>query len=147
VSQAICIDDQLAIGPQPSEADLKQLAQEGYKTVINLRVSNEDEQMPAPEEEGDRVRGLSMEYLHLPVTLKQVRPEQVDNFRHAVEQLPKPIYVHCASGKRAGAFATMAVASRQGWSANDALEHARRKGCPLDKPELAELVQSYVERQ
>jgi protein tyrosine phosphatase (PTP) superfamily phosphohydrolase (DUF442 family) len=54
----------LAIGDQPTEADLEALKREGYVGVVNLRNDGEPEQPLGTAAEGERVRALGMEYLH-----------------------------------------------------------------------------------
>ena len=82
------INDQLTVGAQPTEEQLKQLAEEGFKSVVNLRMSGEKEQPLSPDEEGEKVRDLGLEYVHIPVPMTAMQPEQVDRFRKEVKRLP-----------------------------------------------------------
>ena len=70
----IRIKDQLTIGAQPTEEQLKHLAEEGFKSVVNLRMPGEEEQPLSPDEEGEKVRALGMEYLHIPSGRSSVLP-------------------------------------------------------------------------
>ncbi|MFQ6020072.1 MAG: beta-lactamase hydrolase domain-containing protein, partial [Dehalococcoidia bacterium] len=118
----IRIDDQLTIGAQPTEEQLKHLAKEGFRSVVNLRMPGEEEQPLSPEEEGEKVRALEIEYLHIPVSKKAMQPEQVDSFRQEIRRLPEPVFVHCHLGKRAGALAMMHTACEAGISGDQTLE-------------------------
>ncbi len=135
----------IAVGAQPSVEDILQLAREGVKTVINLRVENESDDQLSPFEEGQIVRDAGMEYLHIPVIASQVREGQVDEFCNAVEKLPRPIFVHCAKGKRAAALATMYQAVQEGWSGKKMIAHAEELGFPYDDPNLARFAREYVD--
>jgi uncharacterized protein (TIGR01244 family) len=135
----------LTVGAQPTTQEISQLAREGFKTVINLRVENEQEGQLSPMEEGQTVRDAGMEYLHIPVIGNQIREGQVDEFTNAVESLPKPIYVHCAKGKRAGLFSTMHCAVKDGLSGKQTLARAKETGIEIDDANLERFVKEYVE--
>lgn len=140
------LSDHISVGAQPSEEQLRKMAEEGIKTVVNLRTAGEEDQPFSPEEEGERVRALGMEYLHIPVSSKEPRAEQVDQFRVEVPQLPGPVFVHCAKGKRAGAFAMMHQAVEAGWSGDETLEKAEQMGFECDVPALKDFVRDYIDK-
>lgn len=146
MQESMKINDAVTVGGQPDEGRLAELARAGFKSVVNLRTHGEQEQLLAPEEEGERVRALGMDYVHLPVSTKDMRPEQVDEFRERLAALPKPAFVHCHRGKRAGAFVMMGVAVEQGMSGDQTLQQAERMGFQCDQPELKEFVKGYVDR-
>ena len=45
----------------PSEGDLRALAEDGYKAVVNLRCQDEADQPLAPDREGEVVASLGLE--------------------------------------------------------------------------------------
>lgn len=139
------ITDGLSVGGQPSQDGLRRLAEEGVKTVVNLRTTGEKDQPLSPEEEGQQVGELGMRYVHIPVSMKSLEPEQVERFRAELKNSPFPVFVHCASGKRAGAFAMMATAVEAGMSGEDTLKQAESMGFKCDVPELKEFVTSFVD--
>ncbi len=106
------ISDQVSAGPQPSADEIRNLSQQGFRTVVNFRTEGEEEQPLSPQAEGEKVRSAGMEYLHLPVSMKAMGPELVDQFREKYPSLPKPVFAHCKSGKRAGAMVMMNMARR-----------------------------------
>ena len=65
----------------PSEGDLRALAEDGYKAVVNLRCQDEADQPLAPDREGEVVASLGLEYCHLPVAGGTISDELVDEFR------------------------------------------------------------------
>ncbi len=143
--QSKAINSEMSIGPQPSESDIQELAGQGVKTVINLRVDNEAEDQLSPIDEGQMARDAGMEYLHIPVIGNQIREGQVDEFRNAVDNLPKPIYVHCAKGKRAAVFAVMDEAVRKRRSGKEALARASELGYEVDNANLQKFVKEYID--
>lgn len=141
---ATFLADDMAAGPQPTPEELDLLAEGGFRTVVNLRRSGESDQRLSPEEEGDRVRALDMDYFHLPVDPEAPEPSEVERFRSALDDLPGPAYVHCDDGGRAGAFAAMREAVRRGVSGEEALRRARRYGYEYDE-KMEALVRDYVD--
>lgn len=140
------INDHLTVGPQPTEEELKQLVAEGFRSVVNLRMPGEEEQPLSPDDEKEQVRALGLEYLHIPVSKEGIQPEQVDRFRHKVQRLPGPVFVHCHSGKRAGALAMIHTACEAGISGEQTLHQAEQMGFRCDVPQLKEFVKGYVDR-
>lgn len=138
------IDDQITVGAQPSEAELKIMADDGTRTVINLRTEGESMERLPPEEEEGVVRGLGMEYVHLPVSMEDADAELVDRFREALDRAPKPVYVHCRLGKRAGAFVMMDRAVEKGLSGKKTIQRAEEMGFECDEEAVAGFVKDYV---
>lgn len=139
------MNDRITVGPQPSREQLEELAGQGFKSVVNLRTEGEKDQPLSPREEGEEAKSLGLSYRHIPVSAKEPKPEQVDQFRVEVERLPGPVFVHCASGKRAGAFSMIHQAVQSGWSGDEALEKAEQMGFQCDLPELKDFVRGYVD--
>lgn len=139
------INDQVSVGPQPSQAELQKLQQQGFRSIVNFRTAGEEEQPLSPQAEGEQVRAAGLEYLHLPVSMKAMEPELVDQFRETFPQLPQPVFAHCKSGKRAGAMVMMTVAVDQGLTGEQTLHQAKEMGFECDQPELEQFVRQYVD--
>lgn len=140
------INDYFAVGfGHPGQQDLEELARHGFRAVVNLRHQDEDNQPLQPDEEGEHVRSIGMKYVHIPVSGEALDESVVDRFRDSVSDLPAPIYVHCASGKRSGAFTMMHVASEENMSGDDAVQEAEAMGFECDSPGLEEFVRNYVD--
>ncbi|MBX6312787.1 MAG: protein tyrosine phosphatase family protein [Isosphaeraceae bacterium] len=145
--ERIQISDQLFVGAQPIEEQLRNMAREGIKSVVNLRAAGEEDQPLSLEEEGAKARELGLQYLYIPVSLKDMRPDQVDQFREELKRLPGPVFVHYHKGKRAGAFAMMHAAVEAGRTGEQTLAQAEQMGFECDVPALKEFVRGYVDRQ
>lgn len=139
------IDDHVTTGPQPDEEDIQKLRDRGFKSVVNFRTEGEPEQPLSPGAEAEAVKAAGMEYLHVPVSMESLKPETVDRFRERFSQLPKPVFAHCQSGKRAGAMAMMNVAHAKGMTGEQTLRKAKEMGFECDQPELMEFVKTYVD--
>lgn len=139
------INDDVTVGPQPSAEDFGDLRRQGFRSVVNLRTDGEDEQPLSPADEGERVGALGMEYYNEPVDAEAMTEAQVDGFRDRFSALPKPVFAHCKTGKRAGAFVMMDMAVRQGMSGEETLERAERMGFECKEPQLKQFVKGYVD--
>lgn len=139
------INEHVTVGPQPTEEEIQQLSQQEFKTIVNFRTDGEEEQPLSPDSEGEMVKAKGMEYVNIPVTTKSMRPELVDQFRKEYADLPKPVFAHCKSGKRAGAMVMMHVACETGMTGEQTLQKAEEMGFECDQPELVEFVKSYVD--
>ncbi len=143
------ISEEITVGDQPTEEELRQLAQDGYKAVVNLRVAGENNQPISPKAEGAQVRELGMQYLHIPVsmeTMETMEPRTVDRFRQEVAGLPSPVLVHCHQGMRAGALVMMQTAIESGISGEETLHKAAELGFQCDRPQLKQFVKGYIDR-
>lgn len=144
----IRINDDYAVGKGPPDPEtLAALHHEGFRAVVNLRRPGEENEPLDPDQEGDTVRAHGMDYVHLPVSAEEMSSERVDQFRNLVAELPKPVYVHCASGKRSGAFTMMHYAVENALSGEDALDQAQQMGFECDTPALESLVRDYVRQR
>ncbi len=145
MGEGMKINEQVTVGPQPDVDELQSLQREGFKTIANFRTSGEEEQPLSPDEEGKEVRELGMNYVNIPVSSDEMKAKQVDDFRKQFDNLEKPIYAHCKSGKRVGAFVMMHMACEQGWTGEETLKKAEEMGFECDKPELVDFVKTYVD--
>jgi uncharacterized protein (TIGR01244 family) len=141
----IKINDDIMVGAQPSEAELKAMADDGFKSVISLRTDDEPMQRLSPDEEGDKAREFGLEYTCIPVSMDQADHALVDRFRQQLDDAPKPVYVHCRMGKRAGAFVMMDQAVKNDLTGQQTLEKAEEMGFQCDEESLEKFVRTYVD--
>jgi uncharacterized protein (TIGR01244 family) len=145
--ERIDIDDRFSVGKShPTTHELKAIGQEGFASVVNLRTEQEKEQPLSPAREAETVRQLGIGYLHYPVSSDSISPELVDGFRERIAQLPGPVFVHCKSGTRSGAFTMMHVASESGMPGDEALRKAKEMGFECDSVELEQFVKDYIDQ-
>lgn len=85
-----------------------------------------------------------MPYLNIPVSMQNMSPELVDQFRDQLGKLDAPMYVHCHKEKRAGAFAMMHTSIEAGHTGEQTLQRAEQMGFECDVPELKESVKNYI---
>jgi len=133
----------VATAGQPDEENLKRVAEAGYKTVIDLRPSEED---PGFDELG-AVRQAGMEYVNIPVGHETIEEETFERFRELMRDPERrPVLVHCSSANRVGALLLPYLVLDEGKSFEEAEEIASKVGLRSD--ELKEAALEYVnERQ
>ncbi|MDN3722504.1 sulfur transferase domain-containing protein [Roseibium salinum] len=122
MQDAIRINDRYTVARfAPTGGAIRQAADEGYRSIVNLKTPDEKQELP-PAEEGQIVREHGLSYVHHPVAGENLSNETVDWFRELVEEIPGPVLVHCASGKRSGALVMMHMAVQEGLSGQQAIE-------------------------
>lgn len=109
---------------QPDAAALSIFAEQGYKTVIDIRTEPEDRGLDEAKVIGD----LGMEYIAFPID----KPEAInfDNARELgrlIEEADGPVLVHCGSSNRVGALFALRK-SLDGADDKMALEYGREAG-------------------
>ncbi len=120
----------ILFGGQPSEAEMTQLIDKGYKTVIDLRMPSEDRGF----DQAALLSSLGVAYQPLPVngTALEV-PRTYERFFELLVDAERPVLVHCASGNRVGALWYAWLAGHEGVSRDEALAEARKQGLRSDQ--------------
>ncbi|HRQ39930.1 MAG TPA: protein tyrosine phosphatase family protein [Chloroflexota bacterium] len=123
------INDHTITGGQPTEAQLRAAADEGFATVINL--ATVDPRYSLPDEAG-LVRELGMQYVHIPVEWGNPQKEDFAAFATAMDTaVYHKTLIHCAANYRVTAFYSLYAMKRLGWSAeqaDDLMAHVWKPG-------------------
>lgn len=115
------VSAELATSGQPSENDLKAIADAGYEAVINLALHDNPRYSLA--DEPGTVRTLGMTYVHIPVQFNGPTKEDLDAFIAAMDQNKhRKLWVHCAANYRVTAFIGLYRVMRDGWGRERAFE-------------------------
>jgi uncharacterized protein (TIGR01244 family) len=137
----------ITIGPAPDEACLESLSAKGFKSVVNFSKKGELDQKMLPVDEGALVESLGMEYLHVPLSVSNLKHDVVDSFVEQSESLEEPIYMHCRAGQRSTPFALLLYAIRRKLSVEATFKFAENKGVRWDAPFLRHFVETYLTRK
>jgi uncharacterized protein (TIGR01244 family) len=138
------INTEFCSGGQPTLAQLSELKTQGITTVINLRTVGENG-FDAPAEEAE-VKKLGMKYVHIPVS-NQAGPkdEQADEFLKVTDDAKnRPVFIHCGSANRVGAFFMIRRVLRDGLTFDAAKTEATKIG--LRSAQLEEFAKQYIEK-
>lgn len=126
-------------GGQPDTETIQQLAEQGFKSIVNLRSPDEagtfsDEQQQATD------AGLA--YVNVPLSPGEADDSLMAKVLWELEDLPKPVFFHCGAGARAGALALIALATQQGLNREQVIAKAEEIGVNLDQPHLKSFLES-----
>ena len=140
------VTPKIAIGDQPTEADLAELKKEGFSGIINLRNDGEPDQPMNTAQEGEKARAQGLDYLHYgvgsaPLSAKGVTA--VCDFIDQHAQGTNRVLVHCRRGPRAIALVLLQQARANKWSAAEVVAKGKAMGLEVDGG-LKMLVESYL---
>ncbi len=104
----------LSLGGQPTEEQLRAIAHDGFKIVINLATINPRYSL---EDESASVRAAGMSYYHVPVEWANPTEDDFESFENIFRQLgSEKTFIHCAANFRATAFYGLYALKHLGWS-------------------------------
>jgi uncharacterized protein (TIGR01244 family) len=133
------VDERVATGAQPTVSQIGALAAEGFHTIVNLR---EPAEFDAAAEES-AARELGLRYIHIPVRTADPKTEQLEAFLRATDDPAiYPVFFHCGSGNRVGAFWMVRRVLADHWNVDEAEKEAIRIG--MKSPNLKEFALGYI---
>ncbi|MXO75900.1 MULTISPECIES: beta-lactamase hydrolase domain-containing protein [Bacteria] len=136
------LDERLHIFTRPpNEADVRDLSRAGMRSVVNLRAPGEAGEVLAPDTEGEEANRSGLAYRSFPVTPSDLNAGTASIISAELEQLPAPIAIHCASGKRASLMALADWAYRHDASASKAAAKAQAAGLKFSEADLQPLIE------
>lgn len=136
------INSELAIAGQVTPEALEQAAKSGYKAVLNLRSPSEEGFL---DNEPQQAEAAGLAYANIPVSPKALSHELADQVLAQIEQFPKPVLVHCASGMRASLMALLRAATQQGMTPAQAVGWAQDLGFDYSaNPQLKQFFEDYI---
>ncbi len=112
-------------GGQPDPDSLREARRRGFRTIVNLRPTEE-----LAFDQAALVRELGLDYVAIPVGGPGDLNRENARRLHEVVSDPArcPVLVHCGSGNRVGALFALRACLHEGCSPDQALEHGRRAG-------------------
>jgi protein tyrosine phosphatase (PTP) superfamily phosphohydrolase (DUF442 family) len=110
---------------------------------VNLRNDGEPEQPLGTSAEGEKVRALGMDYLHMGVGGAPLSESGVKSVCDFIDTQGK-VMVHCRKGGRAAAIVLIHQARANHWSAAEASAKGRGLGLEVDGG-LRSIVENYLD--
>ncbi|MEH1939157.1 MAG: sulfur transferase domain-containing protein [Nostoc sp.] len=139
------VSDDLSAAGQPTSEELKQAAQEGFKSVLNLRSPDEAGFL---SDEQQQAEAAGLQYANVPLKPSEPNQELTKLAIQEIENLPKPILIHCAAGARAGGIALIANAISEGLTYEEISQKAQELGLNLEQPHLKQfLLEKYIAKE
>lgn len=133
------IETEVLAAGQPTEAQIKELAQAGYETDIDLRRPSEVRGFDEPR----LAAAAGLSYVNIPVSLELLDRSTIHRFIQALDSARRPVVVHCASSNRVGALYYAYLVEHEGVPPSEAMPRALKAG--LHEPALIEKVRDLVE--
>ncbi len=142
MNNAINLSPEFAIAGQVSSEQLQTAKQQGYQSVVNLRAPGEEGFL---HDEQTQAESAGLNYVNIPVSPNTLN-ETADQVLTQLDELDKPILVHCGSALRAGVMVLAYLATRQGKSTETVLEQARQAGFTAidNKPPMKQFLETYI---
>lgn len=94
------LNSDLSVSPQIQPSDIEKLAAIGYRSIIGNRPDGEAPDQPSWPVIKAAATSHGMEAVYIPVVASQITDADVDAFRKALTELPKPIAAFCRTGTR-----------------------------------------------
>ncbi|MBW4507743.1 MAG: protein tyrosine phosphatase family protein [Scytonematopsis contorta HA4267-MV1] len=138
------VSDNFSVSGQVTPEELKQAAEEGFKSVLNLRTPNEQGVLADEQEHAEKV---GLDYANVPLQSNSVDEELVAQTLWEIDKLPKPVLFHCGAGLRAGAIALIATAIEEGLTLEQLTVKAQEIGLSLEQPHLQHFIQKTYENE
>lgn len=147
------VNEKICTGGQPTLEQLAELKAGGIRAVLNLRRPAE-KQTPRPgaeplaydaAAEAAQAERLGLRYFNIPVDPEAPTDAQVDEFlRILADRENRPLFIHCSSANRVGAFWMIRRVLVDEWSLEEAEAEARRIG--LSGPKILAFARDYLAR-
>ena len=135
------VDAVVACGGATEASALPALKQDGFASVINLRV--EAEQGANIDANRAEAQKVGLKYHHLPFSPSAPDPKVVDEFLSVVsDKSNQPVYIHCGSANRVGAVWLVKRVLQDGWDVDKATTEAKAIG--LSNPALEKFALDYI---
>jgi protein tyrosine phosphatase (PTP) superfamily phosphohydrolase (DUF442 family) len=116
-------DARIGTAGQPTEDELREVAGDGYRAVVNLGLLNPEYCLP---DEAGLALSLGLAYRHLPVNFDAPTVADFEAFAAQMDAwADRPVFVHCAANFRVSSFMAVYGEMRLGWDRERADRHAR----------------------
>jgi len=120
----------IGTGAQMTDTGIKQLAQKGYRAIINLRTAGEGIDLAAEQK---TVEAAGMAYYAVPLSGLEPESAQAEKFLELMKSLNgERVFIHCASANRVGSLMLIKRVLQDGLPVEDALAEAIRIGLRSD---------------
>jgi protein tyrosine phosphatase (PTP) superfamily phosphohydrolase (DUF442 family) len=114
IKNFVLVSPSLATAGQPSETQLREIAEAGFEVVINLGLCDPSYCLP---DEACLVQSLGLGYHHIPVDFQAPQPKDLERFFSVMDGIQaKKVFIHCAANKRVSCFVALYGQARFGWS-------------------------------
>ncbi|MFQ5817400.1 MAG: protein tyrosine phosphatase family protein [Terriglobia bacterium] len=141
IKNFLWVNREICTGGQPTLEELEKLKAAGVRAVVNLRRPSEH----AAAAEAAKAKALGLRYFNIPVDSNAPTDAQVEEFlRVLADRQNRPVFIHCASANRVGAFWLIRRVVVDSWTVEKAEQEAERIG--LANPRTRAFARDYLRR-
>lgn len=135
------VDATVGCGGAVDPAAMASLRNEGFVSVVNLRMATEAGANVDAGRAAAQAAGLK--YIHLPFNVAAPDPRVVDSFLAAVaDKSNQPVFIHCGSASRVGGMWMIKRVLQDKWMLDRALAEAKAIG--LNNAQLEAFAVQYI---
>lgn len=106
------ISDQLSVSPQVGVADMKELSDLGYRSIICNRPDGEGADQPTFNEIKTAAQAVGMDARYIPVATGRVNDDDTFAFGRALSEMSVPALAYCRTGTRSATLWSLAQADK-----------------------------------
>jgi len=137
------IGDGIATGGICDQEGLIKLKEDGFQSIIDLCTVEEGKKM-----DENQISGLGFTYVHCPVNVQNLTNDILQNYDMAYTASPQPIYVRCATGRRANLLVYLNMARTMGWSKDEFNEALAKDNVSFaGAPKILEFIDQFFQTQ
>ena len=89
-----------SVSPQIAPEDVAAIADRGFRAIICNRPDGESPDQPPVDAVRAEAERLGLAFAYVPVVSGSIEPDNVTDFRAAIDALPTPVLAYCRSGTR-----------------------------------------------
>ncbi|MEQ8331874.1 TIGR01244 family sulfur transferase [Nisaea sp.] len=123
--------------------EMKELADLGFRTVINNRPDGEEAGQPVDAELKAAAEAAGLSYAYIPMTLPTLSPDLVKQHHAAIEASDGPVFAFCRSGTRSTILWALTQVCFHGKSISDVTSAAAEQGYDLSA--MGPMLEGYRE--
>ena len=94
------LDPEVYVSGQLFESDVKLLAKQGVRTIVNNRADNESEGQPLSADLEKVATELGVTFVHYPVERGSITEEAAEAFARVCDGLKRPLHLFSRTGAR-----------------------------------------------
>lgn len=127
------LTDSISVSEQLKLAQIKDVRQSGFATIIDLRPDGEAAGQPHAATVQSAAKANKLAFVYVPVPHGDIPDSAVEALAKAIDDSPKPILMYCRSGRRAARTWALVEASRgDGMGAPQILAAVKASGQTAD---------------
>ena len=96
------IDENVSVAGQPTPAEMRMVAEQGFRSVIGNRPDGEEPGQPAWKELEAAAQDAGLQTQFIPIGGAEDIEARKDDFAQALKDMPGPVLAFCRTGTRSG---------------------------------------------